>query len=140
MKNYRYVIAFCGSLFVYISFGIIFFIISHLTYKNSTPIQTQTAIMFDVTQFQEPQDKKNTKIMPEPPVKQEMPKPTEQKPIVKETAKQPKEAKPISKPLNQNKQVKTSSSNTKFDSQSSTGATKQNIPQALDRFKINVIN
>jgi protein TonB len=130
------VIAFCGSLFVYISFGIVFFIISHFTYKESTPIQAQTAILFDLTQFQESQDEKNTKVMPEPPVKQEMPKPTEQKPIIKEIAKQPKEAKPISKPLNQNKQVKVSPSSTKFDSQSNVAATKQNIPQAAAPKKI----
>jgi len=134
MKNYRYVIAFCGSLFVYISFGIIFFIISHLTYKNSIPIQT--AIVFDVTQFQEPQDKKNTKIMPEQQINQEMQKPAEHKPIVKETAKQPKEPKLISKSINQNKQVKISSSSTKFNSQSSMATTKQNISKAAAPKKI----
>lgn len=131
MNNYRYVIAFCGSLFVYISFGIVFFIISHFTYKNSTP--TQTAIMFDVTQFQEPQDKKNTKVTPEPTVKQDMPKPAKQEPIAKESTKQPK---PISKQPDQNKQVKTSPSSTKIDSKSNMAATKQSIPQATTPKKI----
>ena len=135
MNNYRYVIALCGSLFVYISFGIVFFIISHFTYKKSTP--TQTAIIFDVTQFQESQNKKNAPVSPEPPAKQEIPKPAEQKPITtKETLKQPKEPKPISKPLDQNKQVKTLSSSTKIDSKYNMSATKQSIPQATTPKKI----
>ncbi|GEM_PF-2527825 len=137
MNNYRYMIAFGGSVFVYVSFGIVFFIISHFTYKKSTPIQTQSAIMFDVTQFQEPQNKKNTKIMPEQPVEQEIPKPIEQKPIIsKETIKQPKELKPIPKPLDQNKQTKVSSSRTKVDNQFDTASMKQSKPQATNTTKI----
>lgn len=126
-------IAFGGSVFVYISFGIIFFIISHFTYKKITPIQTQSAIIFDVTQFQEPQNKKNTKIMPEQPVKQETLKPIEQKSIItKETVKQPKEPKPISQPLDQNKQTKALSSRTRVDK----AEMKQSKPQATNTTKI----
>lgn len=137
MNNYRYVIAFGGSLFVYISFGIVFFIFSHFTYKKSTPIQTQSAIMFDITQFHEPQIKQNTNIMPEQPIKQEMSKPIEQKSIItKETAKRRKEPKPISKSFEQSKQLKAPSSSKNVNTASDAEAMKQNKPQVATAKKI----
>jgi len=137
MNNYRYVIALCGSLFVYISFGIVFFIISNFTYKKSTPIPVQNTIIFNITQFQEHQNKKNTQIMPEQPVKQEIPKPIEKKHvIVKETAKRLEELKPISRSFEQNKHTKASSSSKKVDLKSDETAIKQSIPQATNTTKI----
>lgn len=135
MKNYRYVIAFCGSLFVYISFGALLLIFSH--YKNIIKKESQTSIVFDLIQFQEPQNKKNTKVMPEPPVKQEIPKPAEQKPIVKETIQQPQKLKPISKPRNKNKQARASSSTKKIDAATNLSSAKQNRSQTTTPKQIN---
>jgi protein TonB len=137
MKNYRYVIAFCGSLFVYISFGVLLLIFSH--YKNVIKKESQTSIIFDLAQFEQSKVTKNTKVMPQTPAEQEMPKPAEQKSIVKETIQQPKNLKPISKPLNknQNEQTSASSSTNKIDAVPNLSLAKQNISQTTAPKQIN---
>lgn len=61
MINCRYVIAFGGSLFVYLSIGVLFFIISQSTYKEIIAKESQSKITLSLEQFQKPQP-----LMPQP--------------------------------------------------------------------------
>lgn len=61
MINCRYVIAFGGSLFVYLSIGVLFIIISQSTYKEIIAKESQSKITLSLEQFQKPQP-----LMPQP--------------------------------------------------------------------------